>query len=379
MVGAHYEGEHSSAAPSHLIEESNGYSDRTLIAMVHSHPYCTGHVPNEFSVVDPTGQPTGDFSVAIQLKIPVYLAAPNGNLMKLHVISIAPASDGSYNVEYVRNVICGGLPSDNTIYDCRRQDIMKRRVIFAICLIGILLFVCWAGSRVLDLNQGSWQQKTNADTPTDGSISYVTLPGWKMYKGNVAITDYEKLPYLEEYALEGDVLTVCGDAYILLDPPTDTIMLPTASGWKIDLNAMYAKWRTAEGDIILLPDADISPVICIYEQDSGEIRSYLQQKFAEQGIVPLGIESFDVYYKGDAIHPNKQLRNVWDHHISDDPFAPAALLLDGDWSFHTLSMVYSNCDALQYEINIAVCDGLLFLENYNSGELMCLTVSKLES
>lgn len=78
---------------------------------------------NEFSMVDPTGQPTGDFSVAIQLKIPVYLAAPNGNLMKLHVISIAPASDGSYNVEYVRNVICGGLPSDNTIYDCRGKTL----------------------------------------------------------------------------------------------------------------------------------------------------------------------------------------------------------------------------------------------------------------
>lgn len=255
---------------------------------------------------------------------------------------------------------------------------MKRRVIFAICLIGILLFVCWAGSRVLDLNQGSRQQKTNTDTPTDGSIFSVTLPGWKMYKGNVAITDFEKLPYLEEYALEGDVLTVCGDAYILLDPPTDTIMLPPASGWKIDLNAMYAKWRTAEGDIILLPDADISPVICIYEQDSGRIRSYLQQELMERGIASFGIGSFDVYYNGNAIQPNEQLENVWDHYISDAAFQPAVSLLDGEWSYHTLSLVCNSCTALQHEINLAVCDGFLYLENYNSGELMRLPVSEIK-
>lgn len=120
MVGSHFEGEHASADPKHLFEESNGYSDRALIAMVHSHPYCTGHVPNEFSMFDQTGQPTGDFAVAIQTGIPIYLAAPNGNLMKLHVISITPTNNGRINMRYVQTVICGGLPGDNTIYNCRR-------------------------------------------------------------------------------------------------------------------------------------------------------------------------------------------------------------------------------------------------------------------
>ena len=255
---------------------------------------------------------------------------------------------------------------------------MKTKVICLISLISILLFSGCTGNRASDLNQsGVSSEISNTGTSDDGSIFSVRLPGWNMYKGNCVITDCEDLPYLEEYVLDGDVLTVYGDAYILLDPPTDTIMLPTTSGWKIDLNAMCAKWRTAEGDIVLLPDDDNPPVICIYEQESDQIRSYLQQELVDKGIASLGIDSFEVYYKDGAIPINKQLEKVWGYYTSDNGLQPATPLLDGDWSYHTLSLVYNSCAALQHEINFTVCEGFLYLENCNSGELMRVSVSEI--
>lgn len=255
---------------------------------------------------------------------------------------------------------------------------MKTKVICLISLISILLFSGCAGSRASDLNQsGVSSEKSNTGTSDGGSIFSVRLPGWNMYKGNCVITDCEDLPYLEEYVLDGDVLTVYSDAYILLDPPTDTIMLPTTSGWKIDLNAMRAKWRTAEGDIVLLPDDDNPPVICIYEQETDQIRSYLQQELVDKGIASLGIDSFEVYYKDGAIQINKQLENVWDYYTGDNGFQPAVPLLDGDWNYHTLNLVYNSCAALQHEINFAVCEDFLYLENCNSGELMRVSVSEI--
>lgn len=119
-VGAPFKGEHASADPNDVLGEYSGYSDRTLVAMVHSHPYCNGHVPNDFSMVDSNNQPIGDFAVALQLRIPIYLAAPNGNLMKLHVFNIYPTDDGLFSVEYFTGTVRSGLPGDNSMFNCRK-------------------------------------------------------------------------------------------------------------------------------------------------------------------------------------------------------------------------------------------------------------------
>ncbi len=83
------------------------------VAMIHSHPNCTGHVPNDFSYYDELGYPTGDWSVVLNYGIPLYLVAPDGSLLRLTVdpVYIVP--------EPCVAIISQDLPVDDSIFDCR--------------------------------------------------------------------------------------------------------------------------------------------------------------------------------------------------------------------------------------------------------------------
>ena len=98
-------GEHSSVDFGDIISDNEN-----LIAVVHSHPNCTGHIGNEFSneIQNPSGKPYGDWLVASSNSINVYLAAPNGNLYVMY-----------WDVgEWNQNPVCDGLPIDNSQIDC---------------------------------------------------------------------------------------------------------------------------------------------------------------------------------------------------------------------------------------------------------------------
>ena len=120
-------------------------------------------------------------------------------------------------------------------------------------------------------------------------------------------------------------------------------------------------------------------MICIYDQESGQIHSYLQQEIIDQGIASFEFGSFDVYFEDDIIQKTEQIENIWNYYISDDVFQPAVLLLDSDWNYYTLSLVYNNCVALQYEINFAVCDDFLYIENLISGQVIRVPISLIEA
>ena len=91
---------------------------------------------------------------------------------------------------------------------------MKIRIISLICLISVLLFACWAGNKSLKVNNDETSnEKLDTDNHSEGVMSSMELPGWNTFKGNCVITDGEKLPYLEEFVIEGDVLTFYGDDY----------------------------------------------------------------------------------------------------------------------------------------------------------------------
>ena len=62
---------------------SADYGNNSLVALVHSHPYCTGHIPDVFSgiLTDENGNITGgDWYVSTSNKIDLYLASPTGTL-----------------------------------------------------------------------------------------------------------------------------------------------------------------------------------------------------------------------------------------------------------------------------------------------------------
>ena len=80
-----------------------------LAAITHSHPYCNGHIPNDFSIIDPiTGQIYGDAAVSYGYGVPMFLAAPNGSFQILFW-----EDDKIYT-----GVVNYGLPVDNTKYNC---------------------------------------------------------------------------------------------------------------------------------------------------------------------------------------------------------------------------------------------------------------------
>lgn len=117
MTGVCYVGEHASVNPNSVMNEYSTYGDRALVAMVHSHPYCNGHVPNEFSKFDAAGNPTGDLLCALFYEIPIYLAAPNGSLMAIYPYDVHVLNNGRC-YRYVEATICAGLPVDNTKSNC---------------------------------------------------------------------------------------------------------------------------------------------------------------------------------------------------------------------------------------------------------------------
>ena len=104
-LGSYIQGEHAGVNFPEFIPGT--------VAVVHSHPYCTGHVANEFSFTDMYGNIDGDAYVCFRNQICVYLAAPNGTL---NVLVPRP-----YGVDCYMN-IRAGLPIDNTEYDCMRGD-----------------------------------------------------------------------------------------------------------------------------------------------------------------------------------------------------------------------------------------------------------------
>ena len=89
-----YEGQHS---------EVNHNLESNAVAVVHSHPYCTCHDGDNFSVKDENGKLWGDAEFAVDKNIPVYLAPPTRSyLLKL---SPDPTSEEGYRIDIVLFVL----------------------------------------------------------------------------------------------------------------------------------------------------------------------------------------------------------------------------------------------------------------------------------
>ena len=119
VVGGAFEGEHASVSIDYTLYENESYSNWTLVAMVHSHPYCNGHIPNEFSTTDANGKVIGDLYVAAKYELPLYLAAPNGYLKVLIVYDVQILPNNQKSFRCAINNVRNGLPIDDTQYHCR--------------------------------------------------------------------------------------------------------------------------------------------------------------------------------------------------------------------------------------------------------------------
>jgi|GEM_PF-159847 len=96
-------GEHASVDMSLIL------SDPSVVAIVHSHPNCNGHIGNEFSdTIDNGGIISGDWAVAKSNQKDSYLAAPDGNLY----LMVWDAE------EYNQSLVSSDLPIDDTPVQC---------------------------------------------------------------------------------------------------------------------------------------------------------------------------------------------------------------------------------------------------------------------
>ena len=116
MVGEYYKGTHASASILPVLDEAEEISNGELIAFLHSHPYCTGHIPNDFSYKDEYGKLGGDFGVVVEYNKPLFLAAPNGDLMMLGVDFFE--ENGKQHRVPVVWIIEDVLPVDDTLFNC---------------------------------------------------------------------------------------------------------------------------------------------------------------------------------------------------------------------------------------------------------------------
>ena len=113
-IGKSVKGEHDSVNPSIIIEESKSKWYCSLVAIVHSHPYCTGHIGEEFS-----GE-NGDIGVVAYYKLPLYLATPGGLLKKAFIKrDFYLESQGQVRIEIA--IICDTLPKSDpqSIINCQ--------------------------------------------------------------------------------------------------------------------------------------------------------------------------------------------------------------------------------------------------------------------
>lgn len=254
---------------------------------------------------------------------------------------------------------------------------MKKRYYCVICLFLLFFFVSCGEHNMADtsnatiINNGGLENNAIAETIY---ISY-----WHPYEGDITIQDTELITLDEAFPNVGKI-AFQGVEYIMLDFSVNTYISPE-SGWKINLNALKAKWKTTDGYIVLIPDdTNAPPMICTYENASGQIRCYLREDILDGEVELPSIDAFDFYYEGNRLQESRQLvEEIWYYHVGDEEFPKAVLVLDGEWDYYSIRMIYKDCPALQYEINIEVCNDLLYIENLSRGQAISIPIDQIRA
>jgi len=104
-IGSLITGAHNGVDVTPIIESEND----VLVAIVHSHPLCTGHQADFFSFEE-DGKLSGDAAVVYYNRYPLYLASPRGNLRLLIYTDYYGFEEFLWE---------NALPEDDTVYDCR--------------------------------------------------------------------------------------------------------------------------------------------------------------------------------------------------------------------------------------------------------------------
>lgn len=200
---------------------------------------------------------------------------------------------------------------------------------------------------------------------------------WDLFEGDISLKDTAELGLIEEVEIVNNSLDIYNAKYIAWELPIDKFEFPTASGWRINLNELNVKNTTKAGAMVLIPGYPEPPFIYIHNTDSAENKLLFREDVAEKGINAFKLQDFDLYINGEAVKITEQIEQIWQIHTNAEAYQPAYPVLDGDWAYYSLRLIHRKYPALQYEINLGICDDFLYIENLNSHCEVCLPVDQI--
>lgn len=211
----------------------------------------------------------------------------------------------------------------------------------------------------------------------DMTTETVQIEYWQLYAGDVNLADVaDTLPVVHMESRDG-ILYVFDTEYVPLDMPAEKFELPTASGWRIDLGELSVIGTTTSGEIILMPDCKNSPLICIYDRAIGQPKCYLREDVGTISPDLFDLVKFESAHDGFQSQKSIPAENIWKLHTSVDAYEQAFPLLDGDWTYYSLTLVSKECPALQYEIKCGICEDILYIENIHTEYMICVPADQV--
>lgn len=236
----------------------------------------------------------------------------------------------------------------------------KMRLGFIVLLVLTLLVGCNEPT-VTETNPTQSNQNSTQITDT------VIISQWNLFVGEMKHSNAE-LPSIAKNMTEDGSLEIFDAQYIVFELPEDKLENSTTSGWRINLDELVPQGVLISGEIVLSPDQNRPPVVCIYDGNTGMIQCLFRKDLTDNGMDLFKLSDFDVIVtnkSSQAIH-SYPIEEIWEIHTGLQNFEEAYPILDGDWEYYCVKLVHSQYPALQYELNFGVCDNYLYIENLNT-------------
>lgn len=237
---------------------------------------------------------------------------------------------------------------------------MRIKIFCMLLIVSLFLTGCY--------NSNTGGAGLETETTSLGEIQ--GTPFWRLYEGELIKINKEELPLIEITESGRGTFCVLGTEYEPLRLPDDKFEVPTASGWRVDLDNLYAKGQTGAGDVVLMAESHNSPIICILDEETDQLKCLLRKDIAHL-TTETDLNMFEIYVDGGLVHNYYLFESIWLFHVGNDAYQVAYPILDGDWDFCSFSMVCKETPALRYELNISFCCGKMYIENLPSNQEIC--------
>ena len=239
---------------------------------------------------------------------------------------------------------------------------MKRFI--TICLIAALL-------GLVGCDFSSKKDQINSEL-ADGSIEAIDLKPWVPYVGSIPTMAFEGMIDAEFDA--GGNIILFDSQYNKLDLSNDlpSLLFP-GHGWRINLDEMTPFRMEGRDLILMIPEGESHEVICTIDPSSNSVSVYFREDIAKEGISYFDYSQFDIYYDGTLVGGDARVKRLWDCHTQNVDNVGHMLMEESPDSY-SLTFVYKQNPAIQYELQFNVWDDMLCMDNIVLNEEIYITI-----